>query len=139
MTHYTYWHSLVGGCLIGLASVIAAILTGKVPGISGVFGRLLVPKTPDKVWRLVFLVGLIGGAALCFRVWPIAALYRPMRPLAVMAIAGLLVGLGTRLGGGCTSGHGVCGVGTAQKDSIVATCVFVAVAMITVLLYNRVV
>jgi len=89
------------------------------------------------MWRLFFLIGLIAGAALSFSFWESAALFRPLRPLAVMAIAGLLVGFGTRLGGGCTSGHGVCGVGTAQRDSIVATCVFVVVAMITVLLYNR--
>jgi uncharacterized protein len=137
MNHYSSWQALLGGCLIGLASVIATVLTGKVPGISGVFGRLLVPATPDKTWRLVFLLGLIGGAALSFSLWESAALFRPMRPLAVTAIAGFLVGFGTRLGGGCTSGHGVCGVGTAAKDSIVATCVFVGVAMVTVFIYNR--
>jgi hypothetical protein len=124
--------------LIGLASLIATVLSGKIPGISGVFGRLLVPKTPDKTWRLVFLIGLISGAALSFSIWESAALFRPMRPLAVMAIAGLLVGFGTRMGGGCTSGHGVCGVGTGAKDSIVATIIFVLVAMVTVFVYNRV-
>ena len=137
MNQYSYWQALLGGCLIGLASLIATVLTGKVPGISGVFGRLLVPATPDKMWRVVFLLGLIGGAALSFSLWERAALFRPMRPLAVTAIAGFLVGFGTRLGGGCTSGHGVCGVGTAAKDSIVATCVFVGVAMVTVFIYNR--
>ena len=138
MTQYSYWHALAGGCLIGLASVIATVLSGKIPGISGVFGRLLVRTTPDKLWRVVFLIGLVGGAALSFALWESAALFRPMRPLWMMGIAGLLVGFGTRLGGGCTSGHGVCGVGTAQKDSIVATFIFVAVAMITVFVYNRV-
>lgn len=138
MTQYSYWHALAGGCLIGLASVIATVLSGKIPGISGVFGRLLVRTTPDKLWRVVFLIGLVGGAALSFGLWESAALFRPMRPLWMVGIAGLLVGFGTRLGGGCTSGHGVCGVGTAQKDSIVATFIFVAVAMITVFVYNRV-
>ena len=138
MDHYTYLHALVGGCLIGLASLIATVLSGKIPGISGVFGRLLVPATPDKGWRLVFLVGLIGGAALSFFLWDSAALFRPMRPLAVMAVAGLLVGFGTRLGGGCTSGHGVCGVGLGAKDSIVATFIFMAVAMATVFFYSRI-
>jgi uncharacterized protein len=139
MSHYSYWHALLGGCLIGLASMITTVLTGKVPGISGVFGRLLVPATPDKAWRLVFLVGLIGGAAISFSLWESAALFRPVRLLAVMAIAGVLVGFGTRLGGGCTSGHGVCGVGTGAKDSIAATFVFVVVGMITVFIYNRVI
>jgi uncharacterized membrane protein YedE/YeeE len=137
MDHYNYWHALLGGVLIGFASLIAAILSGKVPGISGVFGRLLVPATPDKTWRLVFLVGLIGGAGLSFYLWDSAALFRPMRPIAVMAVAGLLVGFGTRLGGGCTSGHGVCGVGVGAKDSIAATLIFVAVAMVTVFTYNH--
>ena len=137
MSHYTYWHALIGGVLIGLASLIASGLTGKIPGISGVFGRLLTPATPDKTWRFLFLIGLIGGAAASFLLWQSAELFRPIRPLAVVAVAGLLVGFGTRLGGGCTSGHGVCGVGTGARDSIAATCIFVGVAMVTVLLYNR--
>ena len=136
MDQYTYFHALAGGCLIGLASLVAAVLSGKVPGISGVFGRLLVPSTPDKAWRVVFLIGLIGGAALSFALWESAALFRPMRPLTVMAVAGLLVGFGTRLGKGCTSGHGVCGVATGAKDSIAATMIFVGVAMLTVFVYN---
>jgi uncharacterized membrane protein YedE/YeeE len=137
MHEYTLWHALIGGILIGLASLLATALSGKIPGISGVFGRLLVPATPDKRWRSLFLLGLVGGAALSFLLWDSAAIFRPMRPLAVMAAAGLIVGFGTRLGGGCTSGHGVCGVGTGAKDSIAATLIFVVVAMVTVLIYNR--
>jgi len=148
MDHYTLLNPLIGGILIGLASLLATVLSGKIPGISGVFGRLLVPATPDppsrrsgatgKTWRAVFLLGLIGGAALSFALWQSAALFRPMRPLGVMAIAGLLVGFGTRLGGGCTSGHGVCGVAMGAKDSVVATLIFIASAMVTVFIYNRV-
>ena len=147
MHEYTLWHALIGGILIGLASLLATALSGKIPGISGMFGRLLVPATPDppsqgygttgKEWRVLFLLGLIGGAALSFLLWDSAALFRPMRPLAVMGVAGLIVGFGTRLGGGCTSGHGVCGVGMGAKDSIAATLIFVVVAMVTVLIYNR--
>ena len=137
MYEYTLWHALIGGILIGLASLLATALSGKIPGISGVFGRLLVPATPDKRWRSLFLLGLVGGAALSFLLLDGAAIFRPMRPLAVMATAGLSVGFGTRLGGGCTSGHGVCGVGTGARDSVAATLIFVAVAMVTVLIYNR--
>jgi uncharacterized protein len=137
MYEYTLWHALIGGILIGLASLLATALSGKIPGISGVFGRLLVPATPDKRWRSLFLLGLVGGAALSFLLLDGAAIFRPMRPLAVMANAGLIVGFGTRLGGGCTSGHGVCGVGTGARDSVAATLIFVAVAMVTVLIYNR--
>jgi uncharacterized protein len=146
MHEYTLWHALIGGILIGLASLLATTLSGKIPGISGVFGRLLAPATPDppsqgygttgKEWRVLFLLGLIGGAALSFSLWDSAALFRPMRPLAVMGVAGLIVGFGTRLAGGCTSGHGVCGVGTGAKDSIAATLIFVVVAMVTVLIYK---
>jgi uncharacterized protein len=139
MNHYTLWHALIGGILIGLASLLATVLSGKIPGISGVFGRLLVPSTPDKAWRAVFLLGLIGGAALSFALWQSAALFRGTRPLSVMAIAGLLVGFGTRLGGGCTSGHGVCGVAVGARDSIAATLIFMTAAMVTVFIYNRVV
>jgi uncharacterized protein len=138
MDHYTLLNPLIGGILIGLASLLATVLSGKIPGISGVFGRLLVPATSDKNWRVVFLLGLIGGAALSFALWQSAELFRPMRPLVVMAIAGLLVGFGTRLGGGCTSGHGVCGVGMGAKDSIAATIIFVAVGMVTVFIYHQV-
>lgn len=133
---YTNLHALAGGILIGIASLIAAVVTGKVPGISGVFGRLLVPSTSDKLWRMVFLAGLIGGATLSIMFWESAALFRPVRPLAVIALAGLLVGFGTRLGKGCTSGHGVCGVATGAKDSLAATMIFVGVAMLTVFIYN---
>jgi uncharacterized membrane protein YedE/YeeE len=136
--HYTLVNPVIGGILIGFASLLATVLSGKIPGISGVFGRLLVPATSDKNWRVVFLLGLIGGAALSFALWQSAELFRPMRPLVVMAIAGLLVGFGTRLGGGCTSGHGVCGVGMGAKDSIAATIIFVAVGMVTVFIYHQV-
>jgi uncharacterized membrane protein YedE/YeeE len=138
MHHYTLWHALIGGILIGFASVLATVLSGKIPGISGVFARLLVPTTPDKIWRAVFLIGLIAGAALSFALWQGDALFRPMRPLVVMAVAGLFVGFGTRLGGGCTSGHGVCGVGLGAKDSIAATFIFMVTAIVTVFIYNRV-
>src|SRR5207237_7491168 len=116
MADYTLWHALTGGILIGLGSLLATALSGKIPGISGVFGRLLIPATPDKKWRFLFLLGLIGGAALSFLVWDSAALFRPIRPLVVLALAGLFVGLGTRIGGAGTGGPGACGVGTAASD-----------------------
>ena len=137
MDHYTLLNPLSGGILIGLASLLATALSGKILGISGVFGRLFVLSTPDKTWRAVFLFGLISGAALSFALWESAALFRPMRPLGVIAVAGLLVGFGTRLGRGCTSGHGVCGVGMSAKDSIAATLIFVAIGMATVFIYNH--
>src|SRR5207237_1666534 len=94
MADYTLWHALTGGILIGLGSLLATALSGKIPGISGVFGRLLIPATPDKKWRFLFLLGLIGGAALSFLLWDSAALFRPKRPLVVMGFVGLLVVVG---------------------------------------------
>lgn len=128
-----YWFGLSGGVLIGVASLLVMALTGKVPGISGVFGRLFLPQTQDRPWRLVFLGGLILGAGVAFVLSPQAKEFQTSGlPLASFLIAGILVGIGTRIGGGCTSGHGVCGIGRGQKDSILATMTFVAFGMITV-------
>ncbi|MEX2580085.1 MAG: YeeE/YedE thiosulfate transporter family protein [Verrucomicrobiales bacterium] len=134
----SYLYGFVGGCLIGLGSLIAFLATKKVPGISGVFGRILRPAKNDVGWRVAFVAGLIGGAAILFRTLDHAAIYRipEGRNLIVYGLAGLLVGVGTRLGGGCTSGHGVCGVGMGARDSIVATLVFMVAAFATVFLFN---
>ena len=97
----SYVNGLVGGALIGGGSLLGMIVTGKVPGISGVFGRLLRPSTNETGWRFVFLAGLIAGAAILFRVFEPAAVFRVPegRSLIVYAIAGIIVGFGTRLGG----------------------------------------
>jgi uncharacterized membrane protein YedE/YeeE len=123
-------NALIGGGLIGLASLIASGATGKIPGISGVFSKLFFFKPGDTLWRALFLAGLIGGAALIFVLQNPA--YHPVKSLPLLAGAGLLVGFGTRLGGGCTSGHGVCGMGLGAKDSIVATLTFMAAGFATV-------
>jgi uncharacterized membrane protein YedE/YeeE len=126
-----YWFGLAGGILIGASSLFVMALTGKIPGISGVFGRLFAPQTNDRSWRLIFLGGLIVGAGVAFVLLPHAKEFRASG-LVNFLIAGILVGFGTRISGGCTSGHGVCGVGRGQLDSIVATMTFVTVGMITV-------
>lgn len=126
-----YIFGLVGGFLIGLGSLVAYAATGKIPGISGVFGRLFAPATTDRPWRLIFIAGLILGAGLAFAFSPHAAEFDPAgRSLIFFAIAGVLVGFGTRIGGGCTSGHGVCGVGQGSRDSIVATITFLLFGML---------
>jgi uncharacterized membrane protein YedE/YeeE len=130
--HYTFAHALIGGMLIGLGSLLALLATGKIPGISGVFSRILRPRKGDTAWRVVFLAGLLAGAALAFATSDIATLYRPLRATGGMALAGVLVGFGTRLGGGCTSGHGVCGLGLGSKTALVATLVFMAAGIATV-------
>ena len=128
---------LVGGILIGLSSLIAMLATGKIAGISGMCSRMLRPKLGDAGWRFAFLLGLVAGAALAFVFVDTADIYRPVRSLAAMAVAGLLVGFGTRLSGGCTSGYGVSGFGLLSKNAMVATAIFVGTGMMTVFLLNR--
>jgi uncharacterized membrane protein YedE/YeeE len=123
-------NALIGGLFIGLASLIASGATGKIAGISGVFSKLFSFKPGDTLWRGLFLLGLIGGGALVF--FLINPPYHAVKSLPTIAVAGLLVGFGTRFGGGCTSGHGVCGMGLGAKDSIVATITFMTAGYITV-------
>lgn len=129
---------LVGGVLIGLGSVLALAASGKIPGISGIVARILRANPGDTAWRVVFVVGLIAGAGLLhfsgigWQGYTVPA----GRTVAVYGIAGLLVGFGTRMGGGCTSGHGVCGMGAGAKDGMIYTMVFMATAVVTVLVWN---
>jgi len=134
----SYLFGLAGGVLIGLSSLIALVVTQKIPGISGVFGRLLISDTEDRSWRVIFLVGLITGAGLLIFLSDAAAVYRipEGRGLLLYAIAGLIVGFGTRYGGGCTSGHGVCGTGMGARDSMLATGVFMIAGFVTVYLFR---
>ena len=129
---YSPAHAIVGGVLIGLASLLVILATGRPLGISGMFSRSLFPRAGDWAWRLVFFAGLLAGAALAFHTVDAATLHRPVRSLAAIVIAGVLVGFGTRLGGGCTSGHGVCGLSLGSKSSLVATLVFMGAGVVTV-------
>jgi len=131
MHNLTPLSGLVGGALIGLASALMMLLAGRITGISGIFGGLIALRANDRGWRLAFIAGLIAAplvAALSG-----AALPAPTMPasLTLVAIGGLLVGFGTRMGGGCTSGHGVCGIARLSARSIVATVIFMAVAVVT--------
>lgn len=129
---------LLCGVLIGLGSLLTMAASGKVPGISGIVARILHWNAGDAAWRVVFLVGLIGGAALAFALNPGSSGFTVpgSRGLAVYAVAGLLVGFGSRVGGGCTSGHGVCGIGSGARDDIIYTIVFMATAALTVFVWN---
>jgi len=133
-----YLNGFLGGCLIGAGSLLAFAVTRKVPGISGIFARSLRPKANEVGWRWVFLAGLVAGAVILFHSVDAAAMFRVPagRNLVVFGMAGLIVGFGTRLGGGCTSGHGVCGIGMRARDSIAATVTFMAAGMATVYLFK---
>lgn len=129
--HFTPWHALAGGLLIGLAAALFILFNGKIAGISGILGGLLRPVKGDLLWRIAFLLGLMA-APLVF------VLFRPL-PVATidasnvtLVVAGLLVGLGTRYGAGCTSGHGVCGLSRLSLRSLVATLAFMAAGFLTV-------
>lgn len=126
------WESLAGGILLGISATVLLLLNGKIAGISGIMTGLLTPKSSDFAWRLLFAVGMVGGGVLA-TIWFAVDTPREFG-LSVwwLAAAGLLVGIGTRLGNGCTSGHGICGIGRLSKRSIVATMIFMAVAGATV-------
>lgn len=125
--------ALAGGALIGLAASLLLVAAGRIAGISGVTGGLLFPARGDVRWRALFIVGLVSagiGAAL----FAAGSIGTSPRSYGTLALAGLLVGVGTRLGNGCTSGHGVCGISRFAPRSIAATIVFMGTGMLAVLL-----
>jgi len=130
--------ALIGGLLIGLATGLALLLNGKVAGISGVFGRIFRPAPGEVVWRVWFVVGLVAGGAVTFALHAPAASFAPPGSVGVMALAGLLVGFGTRTGGGCTSGHGICGIARAAPAGIAGTVTFMVVGVATVYVVRHV-
>lgn len=136
-THFTPWASLAGGLLIGLSAALFVLFNGRIAGISGILGGLLQPARGHVAWRVAFLLGLI--------VAPLAwALVRPLPEVQVdagtgaLVAAGLMVGIGTRYGSGCTSGHGVCGIARLSPRSLVATGAFMATGFLTVFLLRHV-
>ena len=132
-THFTPWASLAGGILLGLASALFILVNGRILGISVILGGLLRPVKGDTGWRLAFLAGMLAAPLLYFMV------AGPTTPRidagwATIVIAGLLVGVGTRYGSGCTSGHGVCGLSRLSPRSLVATLAFMGAGFVTVYL-----
>jgi uncharacterized protein len=130
-THFTPWTSLAGGVLIGIAAAMLVLLNGRIAGISGIVGGLLSPRRGEITWRLAFVGGMLA-APLLWRFFAATPAPRIDAGLGVLVAAGLLVGIGTRYGGGCTSGHGICGISRLSPRSIVATCAFVAAGFVTV-------
>ncbi len=124
MENFTPVSSLTGGLLIGGAGGLLLLLNGRIAGISGILGEALSAPRGELVWRLAFIAGLVAGPLVVQAVLqrPIAVRIEASVPMLIAA--GLLVGLGTRIGGGCTSGHGVCGIGRLSRRSIVATLSF---------------
>ena len=131
LVQFTPFLSFLGGVLIGCATWILLLFCGRIAGISGILGGVLSRGTPDRGWRLAFLVGIIISPLLYALVYPLPAI-EVSASWPILIIAGLLVGIGTRDGSGCTSGHGVCGLSRLSPRSLVATLTFMAVAFITV-------
>lgn len=136
-TNFTPWSSLGGGLLIGLATAAFLLLNGRIAGISGILGGLLRPASGDIAWRVAFLSGLII-APLVYGLGAPLPVVRIDAGTATLVAAGLLVGLGTRYGAGCTSGHGVCGLSRGSPRSLVATISFMLAGFLTVLLVRHV-
>jgi uncharacterized protein len=135
--NFTPISGLIGGVLIGLATTLMLLLNGRIAGISGIVGGLLARKGSEVGWRAVFVAGLLLGAFVYVLATGGAFPVRVEASLPVMVVAGLLVGFGTRLGSGCTSGHGVSGIARFSKRSIVATLVFMGSGIITVFLTHN--
>ncbi len=124
MENFTPLSALIGGGLIGLAAALLLMLNGRISGISGILGDLLRPRQGEVGWRVAFLLGLlVGGLALLSQL-PGTFEAHPDRSMGAVIVAGLFVGFGTRMGNGCTSGHGVCGIPRGSARSIVATVTF---------------
>ena len=136
MENFTPVTAIIGGLLIGLSAAVMLGLNGRITGISGIFGGTLFPRRGELAWRVVFLVGMIAGGSLWIAFHPQAAQFDLHRSSIAIVVAGLLVGFGTRMGNGCTSGHGVCGNARFSKRSIVATLTFMATGGLTVLVVN---
>jgi len=135
-THFSALHGLAGGALIGLASVLLMLSAGRIAGISGILGGLLAGLAADStkaetLWRLAFVLGLLY-APLFYRQWDTVGPIHAEGGHGALVAAGLLVGFGTRLAGGCTSGHGICGLSRLSPRSLVAVAVFMAAGFATV-------
>ncbi|HEX5361111.1 MAG TPA: YeeE/YedE family protein [Fluviicoccus sp.] len=129
------WISLIGGgVLIGLAAALLLLVNGRIAGISGVLGRVIHGDAGDSGWRWFFLLGLVMPILLPGASAPVTP---PASP-AVLAVAGLLVGLGVSIGSGCTSGHGVCGIANLSRRSLAATMLFMTTAFVTVFVVRHV-
>lgn len=129
--HFTPWTALSGGLLLGLAAAALVLLHGRILGISGILGGLLRPRSKDVGWRVAFLLGMLA-APLVYRLAVGAREVHIDASWAMVVLAGLLVGLGTRYGSGCTSGHGVCGLSRRSPRSLAATLAFMGAGFATV-------
>ena len=136
MENFTPWSALAGGALLGLSASLLMLFTGKIAGISGIIGGLLNPQQHESSWRAAFLTGMIVSF-LILAPFGFSLPDNSGQSIIVVSIAGLLVGFGTRIGNGCTSGHGIIGMGRFSKRSIVATIAFMSSAIVVVFIRQQ--
>ena len=138
MENFTPVTALIGGSLIGISATLLLLFNGRIAGISGIMGGLIVNAQGDHLWRAIFLSGLIISGLIYHKIFPGIFNPRPDYPVLLLVTGGILVGFGTRMGGGCTSGHGVCGIGRLSKRSVIATLVFIIMGIITVYIIRHI-
>ena len=134
--HFTPWSSLTGGLLIGAATAMLLLFNGRIAGISGIVGGLMRPVAGDIGWRMAFVLGLLG-APLMYGLAAGLPAVRVDADVTTLVVAGLLVGVGTRYGSGCTSGHGVCGLSRLSPRSLAATASFMLAGFVTVFIVRH--
>lgn len=139
MEHFTPVSAAIGGTLIGLSAAFLWLSLGRIAGISGILGGLATARGGDVAWRIAFLIGLIAAAPLYGMAGGELTAIKVRAPVMIVVAGGLLVGVGTRLGSGCTSGHGVCGLARLSRRSILATVLFIASGMATTFLARHVI
>lgn len=135
--HFTPFSALIGGLIIGASAVLFMLVNGRIAGISGIVGGLLNPVKHDVLWRVAFVAGMIM-APLIYRLFAPLPSIQIDASYPLLVLAGLLVGIGTRYGSGCTSGHGICGISRLSLRSIVATAAFMASGIMTVFMMRHV-
>lgn len=138
MENFTPLSALLGGVLIGLSATVLLVFHGRIAGITGIVSTALDPRSPkgERTWRLLFLGGLLSGALVLSFLLPQNFTFGITRSTPVLLLAGALVGLGTRIGSGCTSGHGVCGISRGSRRSLAATVTFISTGALSVLLFR---
>ncbi len=138
MENFTPYSALAGGLLIGISAMLMLLFNGRVTGISGMLSGVLIPVKSEWLWRFLFLIGMVAGTVVFHFYFPDKFQARTDYPLFLLIPAGFLVGFGTRLGNGCTSGHAVCGIARFSKRSMVATGLFMFSAGVTVYILRHI-
>lgn len=138
MQNFTPISAVIGGSLIGTSMVLLLWLNGRIAGVSGIFHGLATAKKNDFIWRILFLFGLITGSFIYYLLPQIHFTPRTHYPTLLLIFAGFLVGLGTKLSGGCTSGHGVCGIARMSYRSFIATIIFIIFGLLSVYIVRHI-